>query len=902
MTSPTINFRILLLAVLPTTVVSIIFSGYFIQKQVNDIESNIVDKGNALAVHLASASEYSVLSGNMAILSPLVESVFIKSDVVSITVTNNQGNPLVQKSRARRNLPLIRTLKDTDKRIFSQPIIQHTADVADSENTDNNTLPVIGWVIIEISDETIQKNKRDAVLQTLSITLLILVSSIFLSTRVSRHITEAISSLTNAVSEIEHGNLDVPIKTHSTGALLTLEKGVNSMLKSIRSSHQEAQKTIKKTTKELQESKKLLEQKSSELTVTRQQTLSANQEKSAFLTNISHEIKTPLNGILGFVKLLKNAKPTQEQTNYLYTIEQSTKNLLRITNDVLDFSRIEAGKLSINNVYFNLEECIENVLALIAPSAHEKEIEISSLYYHDTPKELFGAADRIHQVLINLIGNAIKFSDRGTIMVRTMLEAQKNEVVKIKITITDQGPGISEKNKAVLFKAFSQTDDKHAHQYSSTGLGLGLAISKSLTEAMHGNIGIEDNKDEGSIFWFTFECQSKNLPKLIGKNKHLPYAGKSITLYDDNELTRVSLIHAFQRLGFDVTERLNIEDLCTPLETSGMPDICVLSISGHETTEATTREFLETHRSYADSKIFAIVSKSDPLTLKTLRDWGADACLSKPFRQTDFEKKLATIFRSPKNFYGSKTEAAHKPTDFTRLDGLHILIAEDNAINAKLIETILCRAGAIPHIVDNGKKAVVAFNEDTFNVILMDIHMPEMNGVDAARKIREAESPSTRTAILGLTAASQSKNGPLAQNPDFDEILEKPIAVNALLAAITYWVQTHKPSQSNRRTSHTPTDDLGIDKSLSLTLNEMLLRELPETRKKLQAAYDSTDHYSLRNEVHRLLGGLAYCDFTELHQLTQQYQVSLKANEDTMSTHFQKMIAEMDRLLTTENP
>ncbi len=903
MISPTINFRILLLAALPVTVVSIIFFSYFVKHQIDDIEANIVDRGNALAGHLASASEYGVFSGNMIILSPLVESALTKSDVVSVTITNNQGNPLIQKSKAKNNPSATSILNDTDKRIFSQPIIQRTVDINDFEIADNNMSPVIGWVIVEVSNEIARQNKWDAILQTLSITLLILISSIFLAMRTSRYITDPISSLSNAVNEIENGNLDISIKTHPTGVLLMLEKGVSSMLQSIKSSHQETQSTIEQATEELQESLKLLEQKNAELTVSQRQALSENQEKSAFLTNISHEIKTPLNGILGFVKLLKSANPTQKQTHYLYTIEQSAKNLLGIINSVLDFSRIETENLSINDVHFNLKKCIEDVLVFIAPSAHEKGIEIASLYYDDTPKELFGAMDCIRQVLISLVGNAIKFSDTDTIMIRTMLESQKNEKVKIKISITDQGTSISEKDKAIISNAFNQVSGSNTQQYGGTGLELSLAISKSLIEAMNGKMGVDSSEDKGSTFWFTFQCQSKDAPKLLSKNENLPYANKSITLYDTNKLTRISLTHAFQHLGFKITECLDIKNLCTSPKASSMSDICVLSINSHEATETTTRKFLEKHRYYAHSKTLVIVSKSDPLTLKTLRDWGADACLSKPFRQTDFEKKLAIIFRSPKNFYGPQMNPTHKLTTPTRLDGLKILVAEDNAINATLIETILCRSGAIPYIVDNGKEAVTAFNNgDKFDVILMDIHMPEMNGVDAARKIRKTEAPSTRIAIIGLTAASQNKNSPLSRNPDFDEILEKPIAVNVLLAALTYWTHANESSEDNKPTYHDPTSNLGIDKSLSTTLNEMLLRELPETKEKLQAAYDSEDSRLLRDEVHRLLGGMAYCDFAELHQLTLQYQTSLNADKETTGENFQSIIAEIDHLLTTENP
>lgn len=891
MISLSINFRVLLLAVLPTTAVSIIFFSYFVNKQIDDIEANIVDKGKSLASHLASASEYGIFSGNMSILSPLIESAVTKNNIISITVTNSQGTPLIQRSKS--DTPEISTLKDKYNRVFSQPVIQNTIDINDFEVTDNHIPPVIGWVIVEVSDEIAVKNKQEAILQTLLITIIILISSIILATRISRHITEPISSLTNVVNEIENGNLDVSIDMHSTGALLTLEKGIRNMLQSIKSSHGEAQNKINKATKELRNSLGLLEQQNSELTITRQQALSASQAKSAFLANISHEIRTPMNGILGFVKLLKGSDPTQEQTDYLYTIEQSADNLLRIINDVLDLSKIEAGKLSINNVHFNLEECIEDVLALVTPSAHEKEIEIAALYYDDTPKYLFGAADRIRQILINLIGNAIKFSDTGTIMVRTMLESRENEALKIKITITDQGPGISEKDQKNLFSSFTQIDESDTRQYG--GAGLGLAISKSLAEAMHGSIGVDSQQKTGSTFWFTFECQQKDSAELFDKDINLPYQNKSVRLYDANELTRLSLSHAFKHQGFHITECFDLEDLCLIKENFQIPDICILSLNHQEATSTVVEKFLKTNRNQTGAIILAIASSSNPLTLSSLCSWGANACLSKPFRYIDFEKKLATIFHNQNNIPAQqKNSVEDGPESLTQLDGLNILIAEDNEINSKLVETVLLRSRAIPHVVDNGEKAVSAFKENNFDIILMDIHMPKMNGVDAAREIRNAENPAARIPILGLTAASKSKDEALFRNTDFNEILEKPIAVDELLHEISYWTHAHTFPKATVKSNN----KLGIDKGLSTTLNEMLLLELPGVKEKLEAAYESSDYRYLRGEVHRLLGGMAYCDFTELQYLTSKYQTSLKADSDTVKNDFKKMITEIERLIS----
>ncbi|HEC19270.1 MAG TPA: response regulator [Gammaproteobacteria bacterium] len=899
MISPTLKFRVLILAVLPTTAVSIFFFSYFVSKQIDDIEKNIVDNGKTLAKHLATASEYGIFSGNMGFLSPLVESAFTNHDVVSITITNREGIPLIQKS-LKNNEPKANVWeKGAHNRVFSQPVIQHAIDINDFEDTEVAIPPVIGWVVVEVSNQTALKNKREAILQALSVTVLTLIISIFLATRISRNISEPISSLTNAVNEIENGNLDVDIETHPTGALFSLEQGVRSMLQSIKSSHQEAQQKIEQATRELRDSLELLEQQNTELTITRQQALAASKAKSAFLTNISHEIRTPMNGILGFVKLLKNTNPTPEQEDYLYTIEQSANNLLTIINDVLDFAKIEAGKLSISNVPFNLERCIEDVLILVAPSAHEKGIEISSLFYDDTPRELIGAVDRIRQVLINLVGNAVKFSEHGTVMVRAMLDFRREDTLCIKISITDQGPGISEKDKRLLFNAFSQVDSSNTRQYG--GAGLGLAICKSLTEAMHGNIGVESRKGEGSTFWFTFTCQSADNREVrdIGDTPH--WINKTLILYDNNELTRNALLHTFRHKGFSIHECLELEDINALVDSTNPPDLCVLSINQDEARHTHLHDFLCTQRTNGNIPILVLVSSSESAILGTLREHGASACLSKPFRDTELNKALDNILNEKVFDQQMQTKAAEDNQAHTRLDNLHILIAEDNAINAKLIDTIMQRAGATSLVVKNGREAIEALSQRHFDIVLMDIHMPEMNGIDAARGIRELDDPVSSIPIIGLTAVSQTKDAMLYQNRDFNEILEKPIAVDELLHEISYWVYASASANIKPGRGTQTGKNLGIDTPLANTLNEMLFRELPECKKKLQTAFSDNNHASLREELHRLLGGLAYCDFETLQKKTLDYQASLKSDGTQTGRgderKFRQLIAEIDAVL-----
>ncbi|MFN2302737.1 MAG: ATP-binding protein, partial [Anaerolineales bacterium] len=555
-----IKSRILSLAIIPVAAASLIFFSYFVNKQNNLIEKALTDKGNDVAQHLAVASEYAIFSGNLSFLSPQVDAALAQSSIVSITIMDDRGIALIQKYNDSFTAELQEnsTTSTSNNRIFNRPVIQSSLNISDFDELERTQTAIIGWVIVELSNHLAEQQKRQSTIETLLITLAILISSIYLATRISSRIATPITTLTNAVREIEHGNLEVSVNTHSSGELLSLEQGVKGMLRSIKFSHQDAHQKIKQATLELRESYELLENKNYDLTIARQAALSASQAKSFFLANISHEIRTPMNGILGFVRLLKSSPLSKEQLDHLHTIEQSSHNLLHIINDVLDLSRIEAGKILIKNTRFNLRESIEEVEILMSPSANEKGLEITDLFYDDTPEVIIGPQDRIRQVLINLLGNAIKFSDHGTITIRAMIESRNNETTTIKLSVSDQGPGISKKGQELLFNTFTQLDESDTRQHG--GAGLGLSISKSLAKAMNGDIGVESQLNEGSTFWFTFECTLPKNPDIFIQEQKA-FSGKTAAIYDANNISRQNLSHTFRKIGFFVKEYTSIEEL-----------------------------------------------------------------------------------------------------------------------------------------------------------------------------------------------------------------------------------------------------------------------------------------------------------------------------------------------------
>lgn len=903
---PSIRARVLALAIIPTTAASIIFFSYFVTKNNNDIETALIAKGNDIAAHLAAASEYSIFSGNISLLKPLVDSAFKKSNIISITVTNDLGTPLIQRSTSKPSTQQKTNNKSiNNNRIFSKPILQSPLTISDFDEPEiEEMIPsIVGWVVVEISNDLIQQRKLEATIEALLITLAILISSIYLGAIISRRITSPIVTLTNAVKEIEHGNLNIPIDTYSTGELLSLEQGIRGMLQSIKLSHYDSQKKIEQATIELRESLELVEQKNYDLTIARQAALSASQAKSSFLANISHEIRTPMNGILGFVRLLNNTPLSSEQVDHLNIIEQSANNLLRIINDVLDLSKVEAGKLTIHKTPFNLRECIEDVVSLVSPSIKNKELEIATLFYDDTPESLIGPHDRIRQVLINLIGNAIKFSDQGTIIIRTMLETRNNGTAIIKISVSDQGPGISEKNQQILFDSFTQLDESDTRQYG--GAGLGLSISKTLAKAMNGDIGVESRLNEGSTFWFSFECtlpQDTNTLAEITK----PFEGKSVGIYDSNELSLLCIMHTFRKLGFSTQEYITIDQLNDDIQGKNTPDILALNFSTNEIKNLVSMP-INTQPDIT-IKTFAIIKSSTEETLSTLHKHGINNYLVRPYRTSDLTALLTNLMPETKISNESRRpnpgdNIVQAPAE-RRLDGINILVTEDNPINAKFISTILKRSGAKTVIADNGEMAIKEFLNNKFDIILMDIHMPIMDGIEATQKIRELEDSKDHTPILGLTAIDLDDKKIKYNNAGLDDVLEKPIAVNELLHEIAYRVHSKELQTSIRPPNITSQDNenyrLGLDKNLSSTMNKMLLTELPSTKAKITKLYDEKKWDALRNEVHRFLGGISYCNVSQLQVLTIEFQKSLRKQDSNLNDNFKSMVDEIDSLLATQ--
>jgi len=962
--------RLVILTLLPLTFIALSLAIIFINKQVSLLSDSMAMHGHALARHLANASRHGLNSGNPEILKPLTQSILQEPDVAAITITDNNGSVIVRSSTTKqsfleKNVESV-TPRFSDSLIFMRPILTNGKLAPDAEARLNSTdyqqnFPhaftniidpqyIIGWAIIEISQENIHARQRTVIFKSLATTLALLILGALIIFHISKKVTAPIFNLANAANEIEKGNLDIQLELESSGELLILERSINNMAESLRQSRDELQKQVDQATEDLLSSIQVVERQNKELAEARQQALLASRVKSEFLANMSHEIRTPMNGILGFIKLLNNTSLSPEQIEYINIIQKSSNSLLSIINDILDISKIEAGKVTLSGIEYDLQDCIEEVTSLLAPLAYEKNVNLVSMIYNDVPLNLIGDSAKLRQILTNLVSNAIKFTEVGDVVIRTMLEDENNDDITIKTMVSDTGIGINQKDQQRLFRTFAQVDSSSTRQFGGTGLG--LTISKTLAEMMDGEIGVDSKINQGSTFWFTFthkKIQTKQ-PELSVRSA-TTLTGYTILYYESNQASLLAMQHLMNNLKLNVITATSIPDLYHHIELSekNTPyDLIILGLSQQEMLPNILNSQVEALKNMTQCNMLALINSADAKVFSTVRSSGINACIAKPVKHVEFYETMrnlltpdATILNfphgGPPEFPNStSTEltspANHSPDDDNPpLLGYKILIAEDQDTNARLIELILDYAGATTTVVENGELALNAASQQLFDIILMDIHMPVMNGVEATENIRALKNNNRNTPIIALTANAIEEDKVEYINAGINDVLIKPVDDNELFSMI----KLHKPEHANistnddatqtehqlpEETTKTPTDaqaeemqksyidlrryknkeQLDKKEKLKNELFIMLLKELPDTREAISHSFAEKRFKELGDHVHKLHGATSYVNTPQLKSAVEDLEVSIKKKHDNnvIETKVSTVIQEIDLLLT----
>jgi len=732
---------------------------------------------------------------------------------------------------------------------------------------------------------------------------------------VAAHIRTPLQLLARTVKRLELGRLDTQIRARSPGEIGELEGAVNTMATALHRGQQELQRQVEQTTSELRQTLQAVEVQNVELDVARKRALEASKVKSEFLANVSHEIRTPINGILGFADLLIHSPLDAEQRDYVNTIKESCSNLLTIVNDILDFSKIEAGKLVIDNVAFDLRDSVEEVLSLLAPAAYGKSLELVHLIYSDVPLKLYGDPIRIRQVLTNLVHNAIKFTPSGRIVVRVMLDDESEKEAVLRVTVTDTGIGLSPTDQSKLFKAFSQADTSLTRRFG--GAGLGLIISKKLLEQMGGNIGLESEAEEGSTFWFTLRCLKQ--PASTGTEipqRNNPLLDCRVLLYDEEPLSRLACKHVLESWGVRVTEVDDRQSFLSMIATGERWDA---AITGLTRSELNSRVYQSVMAKVAEMGVPLLVMAStvDRNELRSLYQQGARVCLPKAVRRQTLYRELCRLLTAEASLPPPAPEVPEPPRPWESVprpaqdrSGMRILVVDDNDINRKLVSTILRRHGVSVEEAEDGKAAVALSTERPFDLIFMDIQMPAMSGEEAARRIHDHFREGGAPKIVALTANAMHGERERLLATGMDECLIKPITEEQVAALVDVLAGSAEQAAEGpaQVAAETPAETAAaaeepVDRGqLRREMRAMLIAELPQHRRAIQRAFRANDPEQLQEKVHKLHGAVSVCHLPELKDACADLENSVVTGDRvSIPSGVQRLMSAIDEAMDEDS-
>ena len=881
------------LILLPAISITLLLSATLTFLYITKLDSFVDQRGRTLAEKTAHLAHIAMRSDSPELLQQLIKSTLEEPLVRAVHVFDEINNE--NHHTGPRFQP---TLADAGP-------VNGAARVARTEHSTRFAYPIVngqgekplGWLEIELVLSPYWVTVYQMLLIVVLATTACLLLAGYLAVKLHANITDPLHLIGTVIDQLSKGQLESRVKGQFAYEFEKLAEAVNTMADSQEQAQHDMQLHIDQSMEDLRETLETIEVQNIELDMARKEALAASQIKSEFLANTSHEIRTPLNGIIGFTNLALKTPLEDKQRGYLQTIHDSAQNLLTIINDILDFSKIESGKLVLDYVPLPLRQVVESAVDTLAFEALEKNLQIVTVIDNSIPPQLMGDPLRFTQIISNLLGNAIKFSQRGTISIDITLEHFEENQITIKVAVTDEGIGLTQEQQAQLFSAFAQADASISREYGGTGLG--LAICKGLVDRMHGSVGVRSEPEKGATFWFTAKLGVD--PNYAAPEQNC-LRGKRVLICSDSELgyrQLESLADCWQALTLWINSIHDIFPTLRKEQAAGFPyHLMILDVSPDERklppallgnlAEQLELEFsckvivccMPAHRQmfeqHTNSRTIAFVQK--PITYEHLLDAISDSL-------------------------GVDLSTGEQPEPLaSSIPERHVLLVDDNEANLQLTTEFLRDLNVEVTQAHSGDEAIALFQQNRFDIVFMDIQMPGMDGMETTGHLRQLEiEEGKRTPIVALTAHSMTEHKTDLLIAGMDDCIRKPVTEEQLAHMLDRWTKRKdtpqdaivyapqapaEPTPSQR--VHASSGPVNISQCLALANQKvdrardmlvMLIDSLPAEQKRINGLAADQNWSELREPIHKLYGSSCYCGVPYLRALAGLLDKALQADQ-----------------------